>query len=103
MFITRSKVSENYTNLLRDMWFGIPFTSKCRGSSVGGCRGKRCLSGLVIREENVSPGIERPHKQLLVEGEYQLTLRLQNMEIQNSLVRKTAISGLKADFNRYLN
>lgn len=56
--------------------------------------------GLVTHEENVSPGIGRPQKQVLVEGQYQLT---SDKEIQNSLVRKTAISGLKTGFNRYLN
>lgn len=78
---------------------GSPFTLKCRGSSVRDYRGKTCLLELVICEEMlVLPPRGRPQWQRLAERKYPLTLRLQHKkEIQNNLVMKTAISGLKAD------
>lgn len=72
---------------------------KRRGSSVRDYRGKTRLLELVIGEQMlVMAPRGRPEWQRLAERKCQLTLRLQHKkEIQNNLVRKTAISGLKAD------
>lgn len=74
MLITWSKVSEKYTNLLREMSCGIPFTLS-RGSFVEVVGERGISQRLVICEENISQGTERLQKQLVVEGDYQLAQR----------------------------
>lgn len=65
------------------MW--DPLYLEMQGQFCWRLQGKKVSLGeLVIREENVSLGIERPQKHLVVEGDYQLTQRHQNMEIQKS-------------------
>ena len=78
---------------------GSPFTLKRRGSSVRDYRGKTRLLELVTGEQMlVMAPRGRREWQRLAERKCQLTLRLRHKkEIQNNLVRKTAISGLKAD------